>query len=164
MLPSEEFQTMKDNWFTQMKIVDSYDEGEEKMSEFFSILTAFIDERRGGNDISQIEMGYVWKDDKENGRYFWNVTSFKNYAKQKYNKAYETSLGEILAKLCEKEKNKYPDKKDACKRFIQLHKTYQEYKGRCYSTLQTFKVIPRDNSENIESFKKEMKSNEFTAN
>jgi hypothetical protein len=35
MLPSEEFQTMKDNWFTQMKIVDSYDEGEEKMSEFF---------------------------------------------------------------------------------------------------------------------------------
>ena len=164
MLPSEEFQTMKDNWFTQMKIVDSYDEGEEKMSEFFSILTAFIDERRGGNDISQIEMGYVWKDDKENGRYFWNVTSFKNYAKQKYNKAYETSLGEILAKLCEKEKNKYPDKKDAYKRFIQLHKTYQEYKGRCYSTLQTFKVVPRDNSENIESFKKEMKSNEFTAN
>ena len=58
-----------------MKIVDSYDEGEEKMSEFFSILTAFIDERRGGNDISQIEMGYVWKDDKENGRYFCTLAT-----------------------------------------------------------------------------------------
>jgi small GTP-binding protein len=164
MLPSEEFQTMKEGWFTQMKIVDSYDESEEKMSEFYAILSAFIDERRGGNDISQIEMGYVWKEDKDSGRYFWNVTSFRTYAKQKYNKAYETSLGEILAKLCEKEKNKYPDKKDSNKRFIQLHKTYQEYKGRCYSTLQTFKVIPRDNTEKIENFKKEMRTNEFTAN
>jgi len=112
---SDEFQTMKDQWFNDMKVIDSYDEGEERLSEFSTILHAFIDEKKGANDITQIDYGYVYRCDKVK-RYFWNATSFKHYAKAKYNKSYETTLGEMLARMCEEEKVKHADKKDAGKR------------------------------------------------
>lgn len=163
MLASEEFQVMRDGWFAQMKVIDSYDEGEEKLAEFFAILNSFIDEKKGANDISQIDYGYVYKSDK-NQRYFWNVTSFKHYAKTKYNKSYEMSLGEILSRICEEEKKKWPDKKDSHLRVIQLHKGYEAYKARCYSCVDMANIVPRDNSTQIDNFKKEMRTNEFTAN
>ena len=163
MLPADEFQVMKDNWFTIMKVVDSYNEGEERLSEFFTILSAFIDEKKGANDITQIDYGYVFKSD-ETKRYFWSATAFKHYAKTKYNKSYELTLGEILARLCEEEKTKYSDKKDSHKRIIQLHKGFKEYTKRCYSSIDLAIIQPRDNGPSIEQFKKEMRTNEFTPN
>lgn len=99
-------------------------------------------------------MGYVWKDDKENGRYFWNVTSFKNYAKQKYNKAYETSLGEILAKLCEKEKNKYPDKKMLIKDLFNYIKHIKNIKVDVIQHFKRLRLYQETIQKNIEKFKK----------
>jgi hypothetical protein len=99
----DEFQQMKDDWFKNMKVIDSYNEGEERLSEFSTILNAFIDEKKGANDMTQIEYGYVYRCDKLK-RYFWNATSFKHYAKSKYNKSYELTLGEMLARMCEEEK------------------------------------------------------------
>ena len=161
-LPSDEFQTMKDGWFSIMKVIDSYDEGEERLAEFFAILNAFIDEKRGANDITQLDYGMVYKSDK-NHRYFWNATSFKQYAKTKYNKSYELTLGEILARICEEEKNKFPDKKDSHRRLLQLHKGYESYKSRCYSSIDITGIVPRDNADKIDNFKKELRTNEFTA-
>jgi hypothetical protein len=104
----------------------------------------------------------VYKSDK-NHRYFWNATSFKQYAKTKYNKSYELTLGEILARICEEEKNKFPDKKDSHRRLLQLHKGYESYKSRCYSSIDITGIVPRDNADKIDNFKKELRTNEFTA-
>lgn len=158
---SDEFQTMKDEWFNNMKVIDSYDEGEERLSEFSTILHAFIDEKKGANDITQIDYGYVYRCDKIK-RYFWNATSFKHYAKAKYNKTYETTLGEMLARMCEEEKTKHSDKKDAHKRLIQLHKGYQGYTKRCYSSILLDDIKERDNTNKIEGFKKSLGDNEFS--
>jgi len=157
---ADEFNQMKEDWFSNMKVIDSYNEGEERLSEFSTILHSFIDEKKGANDITQIDYGYVYKCDKLK-RYFWNATSFKHYAKSKYNKTYETTLGEMLARMCEEEKNKYPDKKDSHKRIIQLHKGYQGYTKRCYSSLLLNEIKERDNTPKIEIFKQKIGDNEF---
>lgn len=158
---SDEFQTMKDEWFNNMKVIDSYDEGEERLSEFSTILHAFIDEKKGANDITQIDYGYVYRCDKVK-RYFWNATSFKHYAKSKYNKSYELTLGEMLARMCEEEKVKHADKKDAHKRIIQLHKGYQGYTKRCYSSILLDDIKERDNTTKIQGFKQKLGDNEFS--
>ena len=157
----DEFQQMKDDWFKNMKVIDSYNEGEERLSEFATILNAFIDEKKGANDMTQIEYGYVYRCDKLK-RYFWNATSFKHYAKNKYNKSYELTLGEMLARMCEEEKTKYPDKGDIHRRQIQLHKGYQGYTKRCYSSVTLGDIKERDNSVKIQAFKKQLNSNEFS--
>ena len=159
----DEFQDMKDNWFKDMKVIDSYNEGEERLSEFSTILHSFIDEKKGANDITQIDYGYVYRCDKLK-RYFWNATSFKHYAKSKYNKSYESTLGEMLARMCEEEKVKYPDKKDTSKRVIQLHKGYQGYTKRCYSSVILSEIEKRDNGPKITNFKQKMGDNEFSTN
>ena len=146
-----------------MKVIDSYNEGEERLSEFSTILHAFIDEKKGANDITQIDYGYVYKCDKLK-RHFWNATSFKHYAKSKYNKYYETTLGEMLARICEEEKIKYPEKKDASKRIIQLHKGYQGYSKRCYSSIILDDIKGRDNTKEINKFKQQIGDNEFSTN
>jgi len=159
----DEFETMKENWFKDMKVIDSYNEGEERLSEFSTILHSFIDEKKGANDITQIDYGYVYRCDKLK-RYFWNATSFKHYAKSKYNKSYEMTLGEMLARMCEEEKVKYPDKKDTHKRLIQLHKGYQKYSKRCYSSIILSEIEKRDNESSINNFKQKIGSNEFSTN
>jgi hypothetical protein len=159
----DEFQEMKDNWFKDMKVIDSYNEGEERLSEFSTILHSFIDEKKGANDITQIDYGYVYRCDKLK-RYFWNATSFKHYAKSKYNKSYEVTLGEMLARMCEEEKVKHPDKKDTSKRIIQLHKGYQGYTKRCYSSVILSEIEKRDNGQKINNFKQQMGDNEFSTN
>ena len=159
----DEFQEMKDNWFKDMKVIDSYNEGEERLSEFSTILHSFIDEKKGANDITQIDYGYVYRCDKLK-RYFWNATSFKHYAKSKYNKSYEVTLGEMLARMCEEEKVKHPDKKDTSKRIIQLHKGYQGYTKRCYSSVIMSEIEKRDNGQKINNFKQQMGDNEFSTN
>ena len=159
----DEFETMKENWFKDMKVIDSYNEGEERFSEFSTILHSFIDEKKGANDITQIDYGYVYRCDKLK-RYFWNATSFKHYAKSKYNKSYEMTLGEMLARMCEEEKVKYPDKKDTHKRLIQLHKGYQKYSKRCYSSIILSEIEKRDNESSINNFKQKIGSNEFSTN
>ena len=160
---ADEFTEMKDKWFETMKVIDSYNEGEERLSEFSTILHAFIDEKKGANDITQIDYGYVYKCDKLK-RHFWNATSFKHYAKSKYNKSYETTLGEMLARMCEEEKIKYPEKKDASKRIIQLHKGYQGYSKRCYSSIILDDIKGRDNTKEINKFKQQIGDNEFSTN
>lgn len=159
----DEFETMKDNWFKDMKVIDSYNEGEERLSEFSTILQAFIDEKKGANDITQIDYGYVYLCDKVK-RYFWNATSFKHFAKSKYNKSYETTLGEMLARMCEEEKVKHPNKADAGKRLIQLHKGYQGYTKRCYSSILLNEIAKRNNESKINNFKQKMGDNEFSTN
>ena len=64
--------------------------------------------------------------------------------------------------MCEEEKIKYPDKKDSSKRIIQLHKGYQGYTKRCYSSVLLNEIKDRDNSKNIQTFKQGIGDNEFS--
>ena len=74
------------------------------------------------------------------------------------------TLGEMLARMCEEEKVKYPNKIDTHKRIIQLHKGYQKYSKRCYSSIILSEIEKRDNESSINNFKQKIGSNEFSAN
>jgi hypothetical protein len=70
----------------------------------------------------------------------------------------------MLARMCEEEKVKHPDKKDTSKRIIQLHKGYQGYTKRCYSSVILSEIEKRDNGQKINNFKQQMGDNEFSTN